>query len=176
MNIKRTFFLALYYGLAKHLPDSYTPVVGKPCNALRVFCVRHIFRKCGRIVTVGRGVFFGNGAEIEIGDNSGIGPYNTLPSNIIMGNDVMMAPEILILKTNHRFDMPDVPIGKQGTEPTGPVVIGNNVWIGQRAIILPGRHIADGTVVAAGAVVTKDFGPDSVIGGNPARLLKPRVR
>lgn len=170
----RKIFLIIYYGLAYHLPDSYLPVVGRPSNALRVMCCRRIFRKCGKIVTVNRHAYFGNGKDVEIGDNSGIGANNHLPNNIIMGNDVMMAPDILIFKNSHRYADLTMPIGKQGMTSPAPVVLGNDVWIGQRVIITPGRHIADGTVVAAGTVVTKDFPPFSVIGGNPAKVIKSR--
>ncbi len=173
-EMKRKLFLVLYYGLAYHLPNSYVPVVGKFSNALRVLCCHHIFRKCGKIVTINRHAYFGNGRDVEIGDNSGLGANNHLPNNIIIGDDVMMAPDILIFKENHRYADLDKPIGKQGMAPAPPVVLGNDLWIGQRVIITPGRHIADGTVVAAGAVVTKDLPPFSVIGGNPARVIKSR--
>ena len=78
----RKLFLILYYGLATHLPDSYTPVVGKLSNRLRVICCHHIFKRCGAIVTVNRKAYFGNGSEIEIGDDSGIGANCHLPNDI----------------------------------------------------------------------------------------------
>lgn len=56
----------------------------------------------------------------------------------------------------------------------GDTVVGNDVWIGQNATILPGVHIGDGAVVAANAVVAKDVPPYCIVGGNPARLLKRR--
>ena len=59
--------------------------------------------------------------------------------------------------------------------PETTVTIEDDVWIGQRVIILPGRTIAKGSVVGAGSVVTKDFPPYSIIGGNPARLIRSRL-
>ena len=53
-----------------------------------------------------------------------------------------------------------------------PVKIGNNVWIGSNATILPGVTISDGAIIAAGAVVTKDVSENSIVGGNPAKLIK----
>lgn len=170
----RNFFLILYYGLAYHLPDSYIPVIGKLSNAFRVFCCRHIFKRCGKISTVNRHAYFGNGAAVEIGDYSGIGANAHLPNDIIIGDNVMMAPDLLIFKVNHNYSDLSKPMGLQGSVAAPPVVIGNDVWIGQRVIVTPGRHIADGTVVAAGAVVTKDFPTYSVIGGNPAKVIKSR--
>lgn len=172
--MKRKIFLALYYGFARHLPKSATPFVGKWCNRLRVACCKRIFKRAGRIVTVDKGAYFGCGSEVEIGNDSGIGAYCILPPNIKLGNHVMMAPELLALKNNHRFDNPDIPIGQQGDTQSPPIMIGDNVWIGQRVIITPGTHVASGTVIAAGAVVTKEFEKDSIIGGNPARVIRKR--
>lgn len=163
----RKLFLALYYGFAQYLPDSYTPVVGPACNAVRVYC-------CKRISTVGRRAYFGNGRNVEIGDGSGIGPYCTLPNNIRIGENVMMGPEVLIFRVNHRFDIPGKTLGEQGVTENPPVEIGSDVWLGQRVIVTAGRKIAPGSIVAAGAVVTKDFPPYKVIGGNPAKIIKDR--
>lgn len=85
----------------------------------------------------------------------------------------MMGPYCLIYTRNHKYQItPEVPFRKQGYEEFKPVTIGTNVWIGARVIILPGVTIADNTVVAAGAVVTKSFPAGSIIGGNPVRAIK----
>jgi len=55
-----------------------------------------------------------------------------------------------------------------------PVTIGNDVWIGHGAIVLPGRNIGDGAVIAAGAIITKDVAPYAIVAGNPARFIKQR--
>lgn len=171
----RKLWLIIYYGLATHLPDSYTPLVGPLSNWLRVRCCHHIFRRCGHIVTVNRKAYFGNGSAVEIGDDSGLGANCRIPNDTVIGNHVMMAPDVLMFHDNHLYSDPHTPIGRQGMSETRPVHIGDNVWIGQRAIINAGRTIAPGTVIAAGSVVTKDFPADSVIGGNPARVIRSRI-
>lgn len=86
----------------------------------------------------------------------------------------MMGPECVILTENHRFDSIDVPMIEQGYTGQEPVTIDDDVWIGRRVIILPGVHIHQGAIIGAGAVVTKDVQPFSVVAGNPARIIKMR--
>ena len=166
---------SFYYGFASHLPGSYTPVIGPVCNALRVLCVKGMFKRCGRISTIDRHAYFGMGQDIEIGDYSGIGARCVVPGNTIIGKYVMMAPEVHIVNNNHRIDNPDIPMGKQGSDlDHPPTIIEDDVWLGVRCILTPGHRIGHGSVVAAGAVVTKDVEPYSIVGGNPARLIRKR--
>jgi acetyltransferase-like isoleucine patch superfamily enzyme len=65
-------------------------------------------------------------------------------------------------------------VGDIDSASKGPVVIGNDVWVGAGAIILSGVSIGDGAIVAAGAVVTKDVPPYAIVGGNPAKLIRYR--
>lgn len=86
-----------------------------------------------------------------------------------------MGPDVLIITQNHRFDQLDLPMWRQGFSPSEPVIIGNDVWVGTRAIILPGVTISKGAIIGAGAVVTKDVPEYAIVGGNPARLIKYRT-
>jgi acetyltransferase-like isoleucine patch superfamily enzyme len=100
-------------------------------------------------------------------------------SCIRIGDNVMFGPEVTILGGNHRIDVPGIPMievddSMKSDENDRGVVIGNDVWVGTRAIILHGVHIGDGAVVGAGSVVTKDVPPYAVVAGNPARVLKQR--
>lgn len=167
--------LAAYYGFATHLPGSYTPVIGKMCNALRITLVKGIFSKCGKINTVDRKAYFGNGSRFEMGDYSGLGANCHLPHDLKMGKYVMMAPRVIIHSRNHRTADVNVPMVFQGNMPRQQNVIEDDVWIGSDAIILPGVCIAKGSIVAAGAVVTKSYPAYSVIGGNPAVVIKSRL-
>lgn len=170
----RYLFLILYYGLAQYLPCSYLPVIGRISNAIRIYCCRHIFKQCGKVSTIDRRVYFGSGRDVEIGDYSGIGRNSHLPNNIVIGKYVMMAPEINILPDNHNFSRTDIPMCFQGNSKSEPTTIGDDCWLGLRVIITPGRYIGDGCILAAGSVVTKDVEPYTIVGGNPAKLIRNR--
>ena len=85
-----------------------------------------------------------------------------------------MGPEVIIWSVGHRFDRTDIPINQQGTTEQKPVKIGDDVWIGQRVIIMPGVKIEDHAVIGAGSIVTKDISAWSVVAGVPASVLKTR--
>ena len=111
---------------------------------------------------------------MELGDNSGIGIRAQINGKVIIGNNVMMGPDVCIYVRNHAFDRTDIPMNLQGFTPEKPVVIEDDVWIGARVIILPGVHIGTGAVIGVGAVITKNVPDYAVVGGNPARILKMR--
>lgn len=98
-----------------------------------------------------------------------------MASDTWLGGDVMMAPHVTILSNSHNFSRTDIPMGAQGTPAARPVRIGNDVWIGTRAIILPGVQIGDHCIIAARAVVTKDVPDRAIVGGNPARIIRYRI-
>ena len=172
--MKRFFFLFVYYACAQYLPGSYTPLLGRISNAIRIFCVKRIFKKCGKITTIDRKAYFGNGSDIEIGDYSGIGTNCVVPKNTIIGSYVMMAPEVHIVQNNHEIESTEIPMCMQGPHTSAPTVIENDVWLGVRCILTPGHRIGKGSVVAAGAVVTKDVDEYCIVGGNPAKLIRKR--
>ena len=131
-----------------------------------------ILKKCGRRVNIEKNAEISS--SIELGDDSGIGIRAQINGKTIIGNNVMMGPDVCIYATNHRFDRTDIPMNKQGIDVERPIVIDDDVWIGARVIILPGVHIGTGAVIGAGAVVTKDVPAYAVVGGNPARVIKMR--
>lgn len=115
--------------------------------------------------------------EIIIGSNCGIGAYSHISciNKIIIGDNVRMGKGILITDNAHGASdrqLLDMSPRQRPLVSRGAVVIGNNVWIGEKASIMPGVSIGDGVIIAAGSVVTKDVPAYCVVGGNPAKLIK----
>lgn len=109
--------------------------------------------------------------DVTIGDHTRIGLHNTIIGPVAIGNHVNLAQGITVTGLNHRFDDSKQPIDKQGVS-TKQVIIGDDVWIGANAVILPGVTIGSHVVVAAGAVVTKDVPSHSLVAGVPAKIIK----
>lgn len=126
---------------------------------------------------VGKGVVFSYGVifthkEITIGNNVRFGPYNTI-GLADFGNDILIGQFVHFLSGNkqHFYERKDIPICKQHGE-IEKIFISNDIWIGTGSIIM--SNISTGTVVAAGSVVVKCLEEFSVIGGNPAKVIKKR--
>jgi len=112
-------------------------------------------------------------AFIRIGRNSLIGELNVLrgQGGITIGDRVYTAPLVQMLAVNHVFEDPTRPMVEQGITAEG-IVVEDDVWIGAGAILTDGVRVGRGAVVAAGAVVTQDVPPHTVVGGVPARVLR----
>lgn len=111
---------------------------------------------------------------MQIGDYSGIGANSSLPSDIIIGKYVMLGSDLCVLSNNHIFSDKSRPMCQQGKTENKVTIIEDDCWIGTHVIMLPGRLLKKGSIVGAGAVVTKDFPEYSIIGGNPAKLIRQR--
>ena len=109
--------------------------------------------------------------DIVIGDNTRIGIHCTVIGPVTIGSHVNLAQGITVTALNHNFSDPSLRIDEQGVS-TKAVVIGDDVWIGANAVILPGVTIGSHVVVAAGAVVTKDVPANALVGGVPAKIIK----
>lgn len=166
-------WLLAYYSFASILPGS--PLPGARLGGwLRQFLARRIFKHVGQDVKIAKGVYFGSGKNVEIGSYSSLNTRCWLSNDVVIGENVMTGPEVMMISSSHNFDRHDVSMREQGAPPNRPVVIGNDVWIGARCILLPGVHIGDHCIVAAGSVVTKSTEPWSIVGGNPARIIRMR--
>ncbi len=168
-TLKSKLYFVMYKLTASWLPVSRQLGVARK---LRLFWARRI-AICGKNVNIEKGAYFT--PEMVIGDNSGVGVNCEVCGPVSIGKNVMMGPEVVIYTSGHRYDRTDIPMMKQGGTEPEPVTIGNDVWIGRRAMIMPGVTIGDGCVIGAGAVVTKDIPPYCVAGGVPAKIIKKRV-
>jgi len=170
----KIFIFLFYRFIAYYLPKSSTPFIGFIFKYFRYFLCRFLFAQCGFNVNVERGAYFGMGGKIIVGNNSGLGANCLVPSDLIMGDNVMMGPDCIIYSANHNFTSCEIPMNRQGHYPREITKIGNDVWIGSRVIILPGKKIGNGVIIGAGSVITKDCDDFGIYGGNPARLIKFR--
>ena len=109
--------------------------------------------------------------DVVIGDHTRIGLHNTIIGPVDIGNHVNLAQGITVTALNHNFSDTNKRIDEQGVS-TNSVTIEDDVWVGANAVILPGVTIGEHCVVAAGAVVTKDVPPHSLVAGVPAKVIK----
>ena len=109
--------------------------------------------------------------DVIIGDHTRIGLHNTIIGPVTIGSHVNLAQGITVTALNHNFEDSDKRIDEQGVSTT-PVIIEDDIWIGANAVILPGVTIGNHSVVAAGAVVTKNVPPHSLVAGVPAKIIK----
>ena len=173
--MKKIICLAIYKLFLSWLPSTDNSLrVGKLIRKLRSAVAGACLEKHGRNINVEKKADFGNGARIVLGNNSGLGINCSVRGPLEIGDNVMMGPDVRILTNNHRTERTDIPMCQQGSLPKQKVTIGNDVWIGTRVVILPGVHIGNGSIIAAGAVVSKDVPKYAVVGGVPAKVIKYR--
>jgi len=168
--VVRAFWWLAYYGFAQFLPLSYRPG-GALWRSIRGFLARRMLASAGEHINIESRVEFGSGRNLRIGNHSGIGPRSQV-GDLTIGDGVIIGPELLALTTNHKFDDPDVWIGRQGYSDSQPISIGEGSWVGARVTILPGVTIGRYAVIGAAAVVTKDVPDYAVVAGNPARVIR----
>ena len=176
--LMRKLSLLIYYVLARYLPKSTVPFFGKISSGIRAHLCKDIFSGTCTNLNVEQGAYFGNGRNFQVGDNVGIGKnFISHSRTVTIKGPLMMGEDVLFQGGSHGFDRTDIPIGAVGQNnvETTPLLIDGDVWIGSRAIILPGcKRIGHGAIIGAGAVVTKDVPDWAIVGGNPARILKMR--
>ena len=141
--------------------------------------------ECPRNVELGSGSYFGFDCKIYASEFSKvkIGSDCEFNSNVMInargngsitiGNNVLIGPNVVLRSSNHSFENLEKSINKQGMN-HGEIIIKDDVWIGSNCVILQNCTIGKGSIIAAGAVVTKDIESYSVVGGVPARLIKKR--
>lgn len=168
---------------AKIRRDRYSVVeLGSGCVLAERSRIRAIQGKTGQAAEVILGeksvlkenaLLLATSGQIRIGSRSAVGRGSELVANggkILMGDDVRIAANCFLSTANHRFDDPSRTIASQGVV-VRDIVIENDVWIGFGACVLPGVTVGRGSVIGAGAVVTKDVPSGTIVGGVPARPI-----
>jgi galactoside O-acetyltransferase len=118
---------------------------------------------CGGVLRIGDRVSINTNVLIDASDGG----------EIIIGNDVLIGPNVVLRASNHVFSGKDTPINRQG-HAGGRIVVGDDVWLGANVVVVPGATVGAHAVIAAGAVVTHDVEPWTVAGGVPAAPLARR--
>ena len=134
---------------------------------------RGIYKKGKDVVIQSTAILIGNN-KIEIGDGSWIGSYCNLrpvEHNIFIGKNVLIAQLVSIIPDSHEYKNVEKLIKDQGIF-GGNIIIDDNVWIGCNSVILHNVRIGTGSIVSAGAVVTKNVPPYSMVAGVPAKIIK----
>lgn len=169
----KALWMGLFY-LADLFPKA--PLPGSQIGIwVKVFCARRAFAYVGKDVTIHAGVQVGSGKLVAIGDYSSLNVGCSIANDTVIGCNVMMGPEVLIISGSHNFTRTDLPMREQGAPSRRPVLIGDDVWIGARSIILPGVVVGSHSIIGAGSIVTRMVPPFAIVAGNPARIVKWRV-
>lgn len=146
------------YHTPEEIRDLFSQLIGKPVD--ETFALFPPFSSdCGKNITLGKRVFLNAGCRFQ--DQGGI----------TLGDDVLIGHNVVLATLNH-----DIAPSRRAAMHPAPIVIGDKVWIGSNATVLAGVTIGAGSIVAAGAVVTRDVPPGVIVGGVPARVLRPLTR
>jgi len=172
-GVLKSFYVFLYYALATHLPSTSFPG-GTLAQGFRVFLARKMLKHAGGGLRVARKADIASGARISLGDNCGLSEGLKVIGDVHVGNDLMLGPGVVMISYNHEYSDTTKPMRVQGVSMSRPITIGDDVWIGMRAMIMPGVAIGSHSIVAAGSVVTRDVPEWSIVGGNPAKIIKYR--
>lgn len=153
--------------------DASSNFEGRIALLFRFAALRAAGAGLGENVFIGRNVTIRNAASLVIGSNVSIhgGCYIDAIGNVTIGNNVSIAHSVSILSFDHLMDDASVPIKYNPIRPA-QVVISDDVWIGCGVRVLSGVHIAERSVIGAGAVVAKPLGTGGVYVGNPVRKVR----
>jgi len=134
------------------------------------------FAHVGEDVVFDDDIYINKPENISIGDGVFLGQscYLNAVDGINIGDECLIAAGCKLMTWNHRIDNKKVALRENGNE-SAPVTLGDGVWLGYDAIVLPGVTIGDGAVVGAGAVVTDDVDPFTIVGGVPASPIGKRT-
>ena len=112
--------------------------------------------------------------DLKAGAYTYIGPNCMIYPNVIIGKYTMLASDVYIIGGDHNYRTPGIPSVFNGRDMPQKTIIGDDVWIGSKSIIMCGVKIGNGAIIAAGSVVTKDVEPYAIYGGIPAKKIRMR--
>lgn len=154
----------------------FRKTTGKKGLALRYVLLKTLALYCGENVAIYPDVYIFHPENLSIGNNVSVHPMCYLEcgeGKIEIGNDVSIAHSVTILAVSHNYSNKNINIKDQGIE-VGKTIIEDNVWIGAKATILIGRKVKKGSIIGANTLVTKDVQANTIVGGNPNRVIKER--
>lgn len=159
-------FKSLWFEILMFLPDEFSKFRVKYYNS----------KGCGIHPTCSISPNVRIRGRVDIGKNSSVAQNCSLSGEnrgIIIGDDVMIAPNVVIVAFNHNFENRDIPIRNQGNKEEC-ILISDNVWIGANCTITAGVKIGYGAIIGANSLVNKNVEDFSIVGGVPAKLIKRR--
>jgi len=176
------FFKAIKEDIKKQLRYKYTESIIRnfPGNLglwLRYHLLKKSFKKIGNNVLIWQGIRIKHIDKIEVGDNAQLGYDNHYQASggLKIGKNTLIGPNVNIWTINHIYSQKNKPITEQGNEKK-EVKIGDNCWITSMCFILPGASIPNGCVILPNSVVgVMKIPPNSVISGNPAKIICSRL-
>ncbi|MBF0465912.1 MAG: acyltransferase [Nitrospirae bacterium] len=182
------FLVHELFALLRHITIFYP-------NSTLGFYIRELYYKKGIYLKIGERPIIGYGAQIyndaplEIGDDCWIGINVVIDPNdsfgILIGKNVGIANGCYIRAGNHNYYSLELPIVRQGHNckqlsssdgRKASIIIEDNIWIGARSILLSGAKIGQGSVISAGSVVSSEIPENSIVAGNPARVIANRTK
>lgn len=145
--------------------------------AIRIYFFERSVKRCGGKLYILPNTIISYPYHVTIGYNVFInrGVNITAREDVFIGDNTLIGPGVVINSGMHHYEDPNILIRDQGHR-TQPIHIGNDVWIGAKSVILPGVCIGDGSIIGAGAIVTKSIPPYSVAVGVPAKVIKFRKK
>ncbi len=179
--LRKTFYASPYESITDLFirVAKYTPLNSR----IKAHFLKRRGMRIGALPVIYDRVCVGVPSQVRIGDYVNLSrgvllaPGAKENETIVIGNEVMIGYDAKLLASDHRIpDDLDEPMRWSGHAENGGIVVEDNVWICANAVITAGCRIGTGSVVAAGAVVTKDVEPYTIVGGIPARLIRRRTK